>query len=214
MKFLKEAENKRLGFADVSYFDRTKNLENLWLADTVISDELIKAVKAANLAIKNAYDIWYAEIEKPRQEAKRKAEEERLDKSALKIPLTREQADLIDAVLGQLSDGYWENSKAAEKYWKNIDLRGDTLIVDLEKLKYASWSDAWNKEFNEIWQNPKAIKNWFARKAQIVHNLDKRDQFNTLNLDDEQLNSQAEYLDRNVNKTYKQIQDAIDSLKS
>ena len=30
MKFLKEAENKRLGFADVSYFDRTKNLENLW----------------------------------------------------------------------------------------------------------------------------------------------------------------------------------------
>ena len=121
---------------------------------------------------------------------------------------------MIDAVLGQLSDGYWENSKAAEKYWKNIDLRGDTLIVDLEKLKYASWSDAWNKEFNEIWQNPKAIKNWFARKAQIVHNLDKRDQFNTLNLDDEQLNSQAEYLDRNVNKTYKQIQDAIDSLKS
>ena len=214
MKILKESEDKKLKYNDVLYFDRAKNLSNLWLVDTVISDELIKAVKAANLAIKNAYDMWYAEIEKPRQEAKQKAEEERLDRSALKIPLTREQADLIAAVLGQLSDGYWENSKAAEKYWKNIALRGDTLIVDLEKLKYASWSDAWNKEFNEIWQNPKAIKNWFARKAQIVHNLDKIDQFNTLNLDDEQLNSQAEYLDRNVNTTYKQIQDDINSLKS
>lgn len=214
MKFLKEAEDKKLKYNDVLYFNRTNNLANLWLADTVISDELIKAVKAANLAIKNAYDIWYAEIEKPRQEAKQKAEEERLDKSALKIPLTREQADLIDAVLGQLSDGYWENSKAAEKYWKNIHLRGNTLIVDLEKLKYTSWGAAWDKEFNEIWRNPKAVKNWFARKAQIVHNLDKRDQFNTLKLDGEQLNSRAQYLDGNVNTTYKQIQDAINSLKS
>lgn len=214
MKILKEAEDKKLNYNDVLYFDRTKNLANLWLADTVISDELVKAVKAANLAIKNAYDMWYAEIEKPRQEAKQKAEEERLDRSALKIPLTREQADLVYAVLGQLSDGYWENSKAAEKYWKNIYLRGDTLIVDLEKLKYASFTDAWNKEFNEIWRNPKAVKNWFARRAQIVHNLDKRNRFNTLNLDNEQLNSQARYLDHEVNTTYKQIQDAIDSLKS
>ena len=214
MKFLKEAEDKKLNYSDVSYFDRAQKFRELVYSDVDISDELIKAIKTANAAVENAYDIWYVEVEKPRQEAKRKAEEERLDKSALKIPLTREQADLIDAVLGQLSDGYWENSKAAEKYWKNIDLRGDTLIVDLEKLKHASWSDAWNKEFNEIWQNPKAIKNWFARKAQILHNLDKRDQFNTLKLDDEQLNSHAQYLDRNVNTTYKQIQDAINSLKS
>lgn len=214
MKFLKEAEDKKLNYSDVSYFDRAQKFRELVYSDVDISDELIKAIKTANAAVENAYDMWYVEIEKPRQEAKRKAEEERLDKSALKIPLTREQADLIDAVLAQLSDGYWENSKAADKYWKNIDLRGNTLIVDLEKLKYASWSDAWDKEFNEIWRNPKAVKNWFARKAQIVHNLDKRDQFNTLKLDDEQLNSQARYLDRNVNKTYKQIQDAIDSLKS
>ena len=80
MKILKESEDKKLKYNDVLYFDRAKNLSNLWLVDTVISDELIKAVKAANLAIKNAYDMWYAEIEKPRQEAKQKAEEERLAK--------------------------------------------------------------------------------------------------------------------------------------
>ncbi|MCK9154792.1 MAG: hypothetical protein M0P12_01620 [Paludibacteraceae bacterium] len=29
---------------------------------------------------------------------------------------------VLSSVFGQLSDGYWENSRAMQKYWKNADV--------------------------------------------------------------------------------------------
>ena len=208
-----------LDYNDTKYLNeyRIKKLEELWVNSDKdkVSERLANAVKLANDAAKKAYDIYYEEIAKPREDAKAKAEQERLEKSALKIQLTPEQADLIDAALGQLSDGYWENSRAAEKYWKNIHLNNNTLIIDLDKLKHADWTDRWDNEFNTIWKNPDQVKKWFARKAQIVQNSDIRYNLNTepRKMTAEDWDKHAQYLDGSVNKTYRQVQDAIDSLR-
>ena len=47
------------------------------------------------------------------------------DKRERKIPtgLTDDRAkDIINAVVGQLSDGIWENSPQMEKYWRNLEV--------------------------------------------------------------------------------------------
>lgn len=212
MKLLKEST---LGYNDVKYLQDyvVKHLFNSYYGDKEISPELKELIVRANDAVKAASELHYKEIRKPAQDEKDRKEKERLDRSALKIDLTAEQADLVDSVLGQLSDGYWENSRAAEKYWKNIHLDGKVLVVDLDKLRNASWSATWYDEFNNIWKNPSEVKKWFARKAQTVHNADMKDEFGTLKLTPEQLDSKAKYLDRGINQTYRQIQDAINSLK-
>lgn len=67
------------------------------------------------------------------------------------------RAKLIDAVLGQLSDGYWEDSPAMNKYWKYANISGTDLIIN---------NDDWSSGFkgkSEEW-----IKNWFAGKLKAV----------------------------------------------
>lgn len=36
------------------------------------------------------------------------------------IPYTSRRADILGSVMGQLSDGIWENSRHMEKYWKSM----------------------------------------------------------------------------------------------
>lgn len=36
------------------------------------------------------------------------------------IPYTSKRADILGSVIGQLSDGIWENSRSMEKYWKSL----------------------------------------------------------------------------------------------
>ena len=36
------------------------------------------------------------------------------------IPYTSKRADILGSVVGQLSDGIWENSRSMEKYWKSL----------------------------------------------------------------------------------------------
>lgn len=213
MKLLNEST---INYNDVNYLQDyvVKHLYNTSYGNKEVSPELKRLIVDANAAVKAASELHYKEIRKPLEDEKARKEQERLDRSALKIGLTAEQADLIGSVLGQLSDGYWENSRAAEKYWKNIHLDGKVLVVDLDKLKWSSYSDTWDKEFNTIWKNPTEIKKWFAKKAQVVHNADMRDEFGTTRLKPEEMDMEAQYLDRDINKTYRQIQDAIDSLKA
>ena len=82
-------------------------------------------------------------------------------------------------------------------------------------MKYTDWTSKWDDEFNTIWKNPAEVKKWFARRGQIVQNADIRD---TLNIEPRKMTAEdwdehAQYLDGSVNKTYRQVQDAIDSLR-
>lgn len=45
----------------------------------------------------------------------------------------KKNLDILESVIGQLSDGIWENSPAAEKYWRNCEIKesscGEIIIV-------------------------------------------------------------------------------------
>lgn len=66
------------------------------------------------------------------------------------------RARIIDGVIGQLSDGKWENS-GMRKYWHYCHTQGTDLIID---------NDSWDSGFrgrNEDW-----IKQWFAGKLKAA----------------------------------------------
>jgi hypothetical protein len=41
------------------------------------------------------------------------------------IPATDKRLEILGSVIGQLSDGIWENTRSMEKYWKNLDYGKD-----------------------------------------------------------------------------------------
>lgn len=67
------------------------------------------------------------------------------------------RARIIDGVIGQLSDGKWENSPGMNKYWKYARTNGTDLEID---------NDKWDSGFrgrSEEW-----IRHWFAGKLKAV----------------------------------------------
>ena len=41
------------------------------------------------------------------------------------IPATDKRLEILGSVIGQMSDGIWENSRAMKKYWKSLDYGTD-----------------------------------------------------------------------------------------
>lgn len=210
-------ESVDIPYEDISALSETvvKKLSGIrWKSNlNHISKELMDAIKEANNALKKANQLYEDEIGRPEREDKAAKENARLFKNGIVIDLDKDELELVGRVLGQLSDGYWENSPQMEKYWKNIHMRGNNLIVDIDNLKYSSWSERFRNEINTIWNDPEAIRVWFGNKAQIVHNSDMKDNFGTTKLTDEEKDMDARYLDGSINKTYRQIQQVINKLK-
>lgn len=68
--------------------------------------------------------------------------------------------DILDSVIGQLSDGKWENSPVMVKFWKNAKIEErDGKIVIIVK-------DGWDSGFrgkDDAW-----VKSWFAGKIKDI----------------------------------------------
>ena len=90
-------------------------------------------------------------------------EQNRIIKTGLK---TQKECDIIDGVLGQLSDGMWENSRAAEGYWPYIDaeLEGGEVVLHVSK-HYHSGGYLDNR-FLKMTDDD--IKKWLAKKIKQV----------------------------------------------
>lgn len=41
------------------------------------------------------------------------------------IPATSKRLNILSSVIGQMSDGIWENTRSMEKYWKSLDYGTD-----------------------------------------------------------------------------------------
>lgn len=77
--------------------------------------------------------------------------------SELRIDLgTTDNARVISAVLGQMSDGMWENSPGQEKYWSYATLEGTDLVLSMD---YGSGFRSKSEE---------QIKRYFATKIKKV----------------------------------------------
>jgi len=75
------------------------------------------------------------------------------------IPLGNDtRAEVILSVLGQLSDGIWENSNGMEKYWWFADVEGTDLVIDDNPYDGSRRNGFYGK-------SEKEIRDWFANKA-------------------------------------------------
>lgn len=76
--------------------------------------------------------------------------------------------DVLNSVIGQLSDGMWENSRVMEHYWpfvniKNVD--GFVCIV------VSTETDCDRYHPNNVWNN------WFLRSDKLARDCDKIKRF-------------------------------------
>jgi len=67
------------------------------------------------------------------------------------------RAKIVSAVIGQLSDGYWENSPKMNKYWRFARVEGIILKCNDER---------WDSGFSG--KSEEDIKSWFASKLKTV----------------------------------------------
>lgn len=79
---------------------------------------------------------------------------------------------ILESVIGQLSDGIWENSNAMIKYWAGMYIQDndimvcDDFYVDFCKTKY-------NNPFLNM--TDAKIKSWFADKLKAVVKTEEKD---------------------------------------
>lgn len=82
--------------------------------------------------------------------------QERIIETGLTGPI---QKDILASIMGQLSDGYWENSPRMEQYWRNADVQERdgkvVLVVRKHAFPYYAMSDD-------------QIKQWFAKKIKFI----------------------------------------------
>ena len=81
--------------------------------------------------------------------------------------------NIIDGVIGQLSDGMWENSAQAEHYWRfaYCEKKGSKVVI---KIKTAPWEQDGHRDYCDNWfrikmnLNENAIKKFFAQRLKAV----------------------------------------------
>lgn len=89
--------------------------------------------------------------------------ENRIIKTGLK---TQKECDILDGVFGQLSDGMWENSRAAEGYWPYIDAELENGEVVLKVSNFYRYD---GKPTNKLLDMDDAsVKKWLAKKIKQV----------------------------------------------
>ena len=88
-------------------------------------------------------------------------------------------------VIGQLSDGIWENSRAMEHYWPFADIESDdsdNVYIVIHKpgndCSYFHPNTSWTNYFvcsNRLASDPQKIKEWFADKIRKIVNEERKD---------------------------------------
>lgn len=185
-------------------YEDYKNLS--WNIDSIkkiiyrdIPEDIADAIKELNKLAGTTYELVYKKVLTPMAEERERVERERSIREDLRFDVKDNERDLIDSVLGQLSDGYWENYSKYSKYWRNISLDGNTVVVN----SHLKW--------DKMCENETAVRAFFAEKATIVQKADLKYRFGTTRIKGHE-NEPARYLDRGVNITYGDVQEAIESL--
>ena len=85
---------------------------------------------------------------------------------------------VLDGVMGQLSDGIWENSPAMEKFWKTakVDFENGEVVIKVNNNGYLTQKyNSYNGRVRDTYQwspwsgkSDDEIKKWFANKVKQV----------------------------------------------
>ena len=93
-----------------------------------------------------------------------------------KVPTTAVNKDIFHGVIGQLSDGIWENSPACTAYWVccDIDADGDTIKLVIDSEPTVRWGNEYinNRYFR---MSDTDILYYFIRKMLQIVKIEGRD---------------------------------------
>lgn len=83
---------------------------------------------------------------------------------------------ILESIQGQLSDGYWENSRPMEGYWKFfcVDASGDEAVICVAN-KSVSWQYGGGRLIsNRFWGfSHRKMLEWFARRIYEIAKYEK-----------------------------------------
>lgn len=98
--------------------------------------------------------------------------------------------EILDSIIGQMSDGMWENSPAMEHYWRfiNVEKVGKELafVVDGTQGEWEAGSRPGHSHFTENYFMTKlggkedAIKQFMAKKLKAIAKEEIKDEHNPL----------------------------------
>ena len=81
------------------------------------------------------------------------------------VKCTKEELEYLDPVMGQLSDGKWENTPAMEKYWMCNSLTKDGIEMQPSSKSFSGLKFYVNPLYDMTDQE---VRNWFADKLKAV----------------------------------------------
>lgn len=97
------------------------------------------------------------------------------------IKLDDKKYRILESIVGQMSDGIWENSSQMEKYWKNIgvDKKDNNLIFKIDKEngkpdKYVRYGWVSNPFYNK---SDDEIREFMADKLKKIVQIEIKDKF-------------------------------------
>ena len=118
--------------------------------------------------------------------------------------LSQNAIQAINSIIGQLSDGYWENSTAMEYYWPYIDTDNTDVIIK----GCNNYYDRHNKYCRFADMNEQHIKEWLANKIKFIVKYELEDYPNKGKWERNN-DSELDYIDGTVSQAYA----AYDELK-
>lgn len=85
----------------------------------------------------------------------------------IKTGLPKRFKDMLAAVIGQMSDGYWENTPMMRGYWPfvNAAVQGDEAVLEVSGDRYSGQHNAYNR-FADMTED--AIRKFFAEKIKFL----------------------------------------------
>jgi len=111
------------------------------------------------------------EVKKPEFKERETGESKRLGKVNITdtgVEVNDKDKDILRSVSGQLSDGIWENSRAMEKYWRNLDFdeKDGNLVIHTK-------SEGWDNPFRAM--DDQKIREYVAGKIKQIVKTELRD---------------------------------------
>lgn len=87
----------------------------------------------------------------------------------IKTGLSKKYKDMLDAVIGQMSDGYWENTPMMRGYWKFVTTgtSGDEVTLNVDTVSGARDGDR-RVENRFYGMSDDAVKKFFADKIKFL----------------------------------------------
>ena len=85
--------------------------------------------------------------------------------------------DILSALHGQLSDGYWENSRGYNKYWTNYDvvqLPNGEVVFNVSTDTYNTWCKYTPNPFLNM--SDVEFKRWIAGKLKFIAQVEIKDE--------------------------------------